>query len=150
MTSYRIHGITDDTDTCEICGKAELRRVVMLAVLDADGNTEEIIYAGTTCAARKLAQRGTRVRASRITDAAAAAERVMAAARNWADEFAPLSLSRFIAANATGLLNVANGDTAAALALARTRFAELQDEIEAVRRGDLAVTRFASRLPILS
>lgn len=149
MTTYRMHGITDDTDTCELCGKVELRRVVMLAVLDADGNTEEIVYAGTTCAARKLAKAGKRTTAARVRDAAAAASRVAERAADFAAEFAPLSLNDFIAANATGLLNVTNGDTTAALALARTRYAELQTEIAAIRAGKLAETRFAKMLPTL-
>lgn len=149
MTTYRVHGITDETDTCEVCGKIDLRRVVMLAVLDADGNTEEIIYAGTTCAARKLAQRGTRVRAARVADAAAAAGRLLATATSWADEFAAVTLNQYIAANATAYLNVNGGDVAAALAAAKLGYADVQREVELIKSGTLAGTRFAAQLPIL-
>jgi hypothetical protein len=149
MTSYRVHGMTDDTDTCEHCGKEDLRRVVMLAALDADGNTEEIIHVGTTCASRLLARRGTRTTAAKVRDAADAAGRGMAQARAFADEFAPLTLSQFTTANATGLLNVTGGDSTTALALAKVRYAELQTEITAIRAGDLAATRFAAKLPTI-
>lgn len=149
MTTYRVHGVTDETDTCEVCGKVELRRVVMLAVLDADGNTEEILYAGTTCAARKLAKRGTRVTARRVGNAAAAADRVVARANEFADEFAAVSFNQYIAANSTGLLNFTNGDTTAALAKGRRNFAELQDEIALIRTGNLTGTRFEGQLPTL-
>jgi hypothetical protein len=149
MTNYRVHGITDDTDTCEVCGKTELRRVVMLAVLDADGNAEEMIYAGTTCAARKLAQRGIRVRAARIAAAAATANRVRMQASEWADEFGALSLNAYIAGNATAYLNMHPGDTTAALAAARAGYADMLAEVAAVRSGALAETRFAKLLPVL-
>ena len=149
MTNYRVHGITDDTDTCEHCGKADLNRVVMLAVLDADGNAEEIVYFGTTCAARALAKRGTRVTAAKVRDAASAADRVMVQAREFADEFAPFTLNQYIVANSTGLLNATSGNYTAALALARVHYAELQAEIAAIRSGDLADTRFAAKLPTI-
>lgn len=149
MTSYRVHGITDETDTCEVCGKVELRRVVMLAVLDADGNTEEIIYAGTSCTARKLAQTGTHTTAVRVRDAAAAAARVLDQAREFADDMASCTLNMYVAANRVALLNANNNDTTAALAAAKRQYAELQDEIKAIRAGDLSATRFARKLPTL-
>jgi hypothetical protein len=149
MTSYRIHGMTDDTDTCEVCGKRELRRVVMLAVLDADGNAEEIIYAGTTCAARKLAQRGKSIRAGRIADAAAAAARLMDNARDWANIDANCTLNQYIAANCTALLNANNHDTAAALTAAKTGYADMRREAELILSGTLAATRFEKHLPTL-
>lgn len=149
MAAYRVHGITDETDTCEVCGKTELRRVVMLAALDADGNTEAIIYAGTTCAARKLRTRGTHTTATRVRDASEAASRVWASARSWAAEFGPLTLNAFIAANCTGLLNATNGNTTEALALGKTRYAETQAEVATILAGTLAGTRFESKLPTL-
>jgi hypothetical protein len=149
MTSYRLHGITDDTDTCEICGKVELRRVVMLAALDADGNTEEIVYAGTTCAARALSKRGVRTTAAKVRDAAAAAARVADRAREFAAEFAPITLNEYIAANHVGLMNATNGDVTAALAKARTDYAGLQREIGLIRSGALTGTRFEASLPTL-
>src|SRR5882724_9348214 len=62
MTSYRAMGTTDEITTCEVCGKPELKGTVMLGILDADGNTEEIVYAGSTCAARKVGGKAARIR----------------------------------------------------------------------------------------
>jgi hypothetical protein len=53
-STYTIRGTTDDVTTCQVCGKPELRGTVILGILDADGNTEDILYAGTTCAAKKI------------------------------------------------------------------------------------------------
>lgn len=50
--------MTDDCVECQKCGKAELRSTVVLAILDADGNTEDITYYGSTCAARALGIKG--------------------------------------------------------------------------------------------
>lgn len=62
-TNYRYIGITDEATTCEHCGKTELRSTVVLAILDADGNTEDYAYYGSTCAAVALGQRsGAQVR----------------------------------------------------------------------------------------
>ena len=54
-------GITDEVDECGHCGKQGLRKAVMLFVLDAEGNREELIYFGTTCAARALNLRNSQV-----------------------------------------------------------------------------------------
>lgn len=147
-TTYRIHGTTDDTDTCEQCGKIELRSVVMLAVLDDGEETGELIYVGTTCAARKLATRGVRTTAARVRDASAAAARVMDRAREFADEFEDITLNAYIAANATAYLNL-HGTVPAALAAARVGYADLLAEVAAIRTGSLTGTRFAAYLPTL-
>ena len=55
---FRYIGVTDDCVTCQNCGKDELKSTVVLAILDADGNAEEITYYGSTCAARALGIRG--------------------------------------------------------------------------------------------
>jgi hypothetical protein len=52
VTAYRVRGTTDDVTECQICGKPELKGTVIMDILDAAGNTEDITYAGTTCAAR--------------------------------------------------------------------------------------------------
>jgi hypothetical protein len=49
--AYRVIGSTNDVTTCEYCGRDELKGTVILAVLDADGNTESTVYFGTGCAA---------------------------------------------------------------------------------------------------
>jgi hypothetical protein len=55
---FRYIGITDECVVCQNCGKPELKSTIVLAVLDEDGNEEEITYYGSTCAARALAIRG--------------------------------------------------------------------------------------------
>lgn len=64
-------GTTDEITTCQICGKPELKGTVILGILDADGNVEEVVYAGSTCAARRL---GGHTTATQIRNAAAAAD----------------------------------------------------------------------------
>ena len=59
MTTYEVRGTTDDVTTCQQCGKPELKGTVILAILDADGNTEEVTYVGTTCAANMTGRRTT-------------------------------------------------------------------------------------------
>lgn len=54
--AFRYIGVTDECVTCEKCGKADLKRTVVLGILDADGNTENVTYYGSTCAARALAE----------------------------------------------------------------------------------------------
>jgi len=71
MASYRVRGTTDDVTTCQQCGKPELKGTVILDILDADGNTEDIIYAGTTCAAKMA---GGRVTGTKIRQQAEAAD----------------------------------------------------------------------------
>jgi hypothetical protein len=44
--TYRIVGITDERDTCELCGRTNLKSVI---VLDADG---EFVYYGSECGAK--------------------------------------------------------------------------------------------------
>jgi hypothetical protein len=60
--AFRYIGVTDECIVCEKCGKSGLRSTVVLAILDADGNTEEVTYYGSTCAARALSARGMRVK----------------------------------------------------------------------------------------
>jgi hypothetical protein len=57
-TAFRYLGTTDHMQECERCGRVDLRATVALAVLDADGNTEDVTYYGSTCAARALGVRG--------------------------------------------------------------------------------------------
>lgn len=52
---FRIMGCNDDFDTCDCCGKTGLKRVVMLAPVDPDGNLEgDPSPYGTSCAAKLL------------------------------------------------------------------------------------------------
>lgn len=55
MKRYALKGVNDDESVCVVCGKVELKRVMWLVELDADGNqTGEPFHCGTTCGARLL------------------------------------------------------------------------------------------------
>ncbi len=98
MTSYRVRGTTDDVTTCQQCGKPELKGTVILDILDADGNTEDITYAGTTCAAKMT---GLRITGAKIRQQAVAADYRRAEAVRTAREilahYAPFEAKRPIA-----------------------------------------------------
>lgn len=56
---FRYIGVTDECIECQRCGKVDLKSTVVLAVLDADGNEEDITYYGSSCAGRALAIKAT-------------------------------------------------------------------------------------------
>lgn len=52
---YKLKGLNDDHDTCEICGKTNLKRVMWLVEINEDEEEiGEAFAAGTTCGAKKL------------------------------------------------------------------------------------------------
>lgn len=56
---YRFIGTTDECTECGLCGKMQLRSTVVLMPLDEDGNDEgEVVYFGSTCAAKVLGRTG--------------------------------------------------------------------------------------------
>lgn len=86
---FRIKGTGDDTDTCECCG-TRIKRAVVLVPLDADGNEfGDVVYYGTSCAARALG----RTRAW-VTGQAAAAQRkreeLIERAQEWLEVYGPV------------------------------------------------------------
>lgn len=53
--TFRVMGINDDESYCSCCGKSGLKKVVWLAPVDGDGNTDGTAAPyGTTCAAYLL------------------------------------------------------------------------------------------------
>lgn len=50
MKKYKVNGCTDETTTCELCGKKNLKRVVSLENID----TNEEIHVGCDCAGKLL------------------------------------------------------------------------------------------------
>lgn len=76
MENFRYIGITDECVTCEQCGKPNLKSTVVLATLDRDGNIEDFVHYGSSCAARVLGQPGT---GRRVLDIARGAHRRLAA-----------------------------------------------------------------------
>lgn len=56
---FRFVGIVDDVTTCERCGKPELKATTVVQPLDAEGNPDgDVLYYGSTCAARALGVKG--------------------------------------------------------------------------------------------
>ena len=56
---FRYIGITDESTTCDNCGKVELKATVVIMPLDEGGADEgDVVYYGSTCAARALSVRG--------------------------------------------------------------------------------------------
>lgn len=53
---FKVYGINDDTDTCEVCGKTNLKKVVWLMPLDAEGNevAASPMPVGCDCAGRMM------------------------------------------------------------------------------------------------
>jgi hypothetical protein len=57
MAAWHIRAITDECNTCEVCGKEELKRTVLLETAEGDQ-----LWAGTSCAARKARTTVARIR----------------------------------------------------------------------------------------
>lgn len=52
---FVLKGVNDDETTCDICGKVELKRVMWIVEVDADGNeVSEPFHCGTTCGAKLM------------------------------------------------------------------------------------------------
>jgi len=85
---FAVRGMTDDTHVCELCGRDDLTRAVILAELDTEGApTGDVVYYGTDCAARAAGWTQSEVR-RRVRDAdreRRAAERREADARHRAE-----------------------------------------------------------------
>lgn len=55
MKRYALKGINDEQHECAVCGRIELKRVMWLVELDADGGEIGIpFHCGTTCGAKLL------------------------------------------------------------------------------------------------
>lgn len=51
MTQYRVLGTNDEQTHCDVCPQVNLKKTVVLEILDVEGNGNgEIIRVGTTCA----------------------------------------------------------------------------------------------------
>lgn len=79
-TQYVVKGTTGDVTLCDLCGRNDLRKTVILATLDADGNEEERVNYGTDCASRV-----TGTKAAAIRRQADLADHKNAKARMWAN-----------------------------------------------------------------
>lgn len=74
---YIMLGISDDVNECWCCGKPQLKRTVALQWTTDGESSGEVVYFGTTCAARAIRQRtGQRVSARQVESAAAAADEI--------------------------------------------------------------------------
>ncbi|MFF0132070.1 hypothetical protein ACFYTG_41260 [Streptomyces mirabilis] len=96
IPKWTIKGVVDDYDECGYCGRRGLKRTVALMPLDADGNedgtAEDVVYYGTSCAARALGWRQATVT---LTAHAAQAERDQrdAYARRMISIYAPVEFA---------------------------------------------------------
>lgn len=77
-TTYTLKGITQDQSMCMCCGKTNLKRTVALE----NNTTGQIVYFGTTCAAKALRSAGQSVSKSAIDDD----HKVLSAVYNWLDK----------------------------------------------------------------
>lgn len=48
---FRILGTTDEVTECNYCGRVELKGTIRLELLDEDGNSDGIVFYGSSCAA---------------------------------------------------------------------------------------------------
>lgn len=58
ITRYRYLGVTDEQTTCDRCVKTHLKSTIILVVLDEDGNDDDVVNFGSTCAAKALGRTG--------------------------------------------------------------------------------------------
>jgi hypothetical protein len=73
--THRYVGTTDEATECDLCHRTELKLTVILELLDADGNVEERVNYGTSCAAKVLrARTGTRLTTTAVLNGATNAE----------------------------------------------------------------------------
>ena len=83
---YRYLGSTDDVLRCDHCGRIDLTHTVVLELLDADGNGDEVVYFGSTCAGRALSGRfGAKVTTADVRRGVKAAEALAREARRIAN-----------------------------------------------------------------
>lgn len=55
VKKYGLKAINDEAETCSICGKVHLKRVMWIVELDQDGNPiGDVFNCGTTCGAKLL------------------------------------------------------------------------------------------------
>ncbi len=145
---YRLIGTTDDCTQCDFCGKAELRMTVVIESLDADGNADsDPIYAGTTCAARKLNMG--RGGARKVSDAGNAVKRLMGEAKRFADEMRGIAFNTYLKANLVAFQNYQERTGESGAQFAKDSWHELNAEVALIDSGTLVGTRFEKQLPTL-
>ena len=57
---YKLRGINDDHNTCEVCGKTNLKKVMWLSEITKDGEVLDPFAAGTTCGSKMLGISGSK------------------------------------------------------------------------------------------
>lgn len=71
MNRFVLLGIDDEQQTCELCGKQDLKCTMALAELDADGSELGVVRYGRDCGARALGWRVSATRAESVADGSA-------------------------------------------------------------------------------
>ncbi len=54
MAGFKVLGISDEVTECHCCGRMDLKRTIILGILDADGTVIDQTHYGTECAAAAL------------------------------------------------------------------------------------------------
>ena len=100
-TRFIIEGITDERDSCDCCGKTNLKRTVVLQDTENDG---EFVFFGTTCAARamKIPVKEVKAGVKSKEDAKRASER---AARRERDRIEMAEWSAFLVEQTGGIFD---------------------------------------------
>lgn len=136
MSGYRALGTSNDVTKCELCGKEDLRGTLVLAILDADGNQEEVIYAGSTCGARRLKVKVTALRTAAVV-ADNRLNRAQEDARERLDYYGTTvdmdTMIKYAKANAHSVKGIED---------VRTKLTELITECQQVLTGDITGTRW--------
>lgn len=153
VSTYRVRGTTDDVTSCDCCGRVNLKKTVVLEILDGEGNgTGEVRYFGTDCAAKasgwtqrevkaaaKDADAAKRAEAARLSLQRAEAE--IAAFHAWLQERTGKA-DVMEATNALGGFAAARAEYRSAVAAAAEREAEEEaEEIISTAVADVEVGR---------
>lgn len=60
--TWSARGLTDDVNTCDHCGRVDLKATVRMVIQDADGNDDGEQYMGVVCAARMTGRKAADIR----------------------------------------------------------------------------------------
>jgi len=63
---YRVLGSTEEITTCDCCGKSNLKKTVIMGVLNTEGEVESECYFGVVCASRNAGRKAKEIRREMI------------------------------------------------------------------------------------
>lgn len=147
-TYFRALGTTDESTTCDQCGRTELKSTYVIEELDEDGGHLGIIYAGSTCGPRLIKARsaiGQNVKIGTLRKEFEHAASVLRVAREWRKEAVQTYGTEPTKA---GLLTYArhNGHAIRSYEQGKRFYDELMNDIAKIGVGELRGTRFERQL----